>query len=128
MADDPLAPKNLGRLRDNLVDYMHSHVAKPKGKTIVGKQKAQPKFLCNICGSLWGELNVVGDTSLTSKTCDECQQELDKGQIALVCTDGRHAFVFSAHLVGLGQIIKVSKETMDAVEKKAKEADAGNLS
>lgn len=78
----------------------------------------RPTHHCIICGDIFRKEQAVFEASetLNEGHCPKCQQSLDQGQIAIVCDDSsQYAFVYSAALVGQGQIIKVSKPVMDKV-------------
>jgi hypothetical protein len=117
---DPLGPKNLGNLQRTMVSHVRAKQA-VNGMLRKKKDGLKPNKVCQICLKMHSPSGIDGDESIKEKPCEACQKQLDEGQIALTCVDGRHAFVFSAHLVGQEQIIPVSKETMDAVAKRAGE-------
>lgn len=63
------------------VDYTKKKLAKAKAKEV----EANPR--CVVC------MEIIKIKQKSGKTCVVCQAKLDSGQTALVCLDGRFAFV-----------------------------------
>lgn len=130
---DPHAPKDLDKafaFISKKLPKMAAQAGKPKGRiitpgtTIVGEQHSQPNRFCKVCRAACGSSQIVGDDSIKMVTCGKCQGELDKGQIALTCPDGRVAWIYSDFLAGQKQHWELSNHEMDLVELRAKAGGA----
>lgn len=82
MNDDPLGPKNLGKL----FGMVKSHVENKQAAAQVAKsQELPPTRHCQICGVMHSPGGILFDHAITAAPCQKCQEHLDKGEIAIVC-------------------------------------------
>lgn len=121
---DDLGPKispelaaSIKRMVKQKIAAIEQPAGKPKGKTVVGKHSAIPKYFCGICQSMSREKHPVGvEIMPKEKDCSDCRAMLDQGTIALFSPDGRYAFAYNSELAST-----LEQEWIDAV-KAGKEA------
>ncbi len=126
MAEDPLAPKiNSDTLKGIISE--HKRRTRTNGFTRhVEPPQAEPNRFCKICTATWrSDVLLAGDT-LQPAICEACQQELDKGQIAVIVPNTtKHCFVYSFTLAGHGPIIECSEETFEKMKQEADKQGKG---
>jgi hypothetical protein len=116
---DDLGPKISPELAANIKRMVKQKIAeieqpsgKPKGKTVVGKQKSWPKYFCGICQAMSREKYPVGvELMPKEKDCADCREMLDQGTIALFSPDGRYAFAYNSELAST-----LEQERIEAVK------------
>ncbi len=121
---DDLGPKitpefaaHIKRMVKDKIAEIEQPSGKPKGRTVVGKQKSWSKWFCGICQAMSREKYPVGvELMPKEKDCSDCREMLDQGTIALFSPDGRYAFAYNSGLAST-----LEQERIDAV-KAGKEA------
>lgn len=108
-----------------LAQSMPGFITGEREKRLQGKGRkvfsSLPTKLCRVCSKMFDHKKFATDTELKTATCGDCQKQLDDGFVAVICADGRHAFLKTTALEDMaGQVISISKEAMDKVEAQSK--------
>lgn len=110
------SPEFFRRLKDQLPSFREEVERKRlrSGKTPV--QDMVPKKICEVCGKGFEWTQIKGPLPELA-VCEKCEGQLKEGYTALKA-DNRYAFIKSASLADkAGQIMQVSPEVMDQVQK-----------
>lgn len=121
MNNDPLAPKLSANMLDNIIAE-HRRRQKTNGFTVHKPvPKSEPNRFCKICTKVFHSDAILAGPTMQAGVCPECQQELDKGMIAITCPIlGKHCFVYSFTLAGKQQILECSEEVWNRLEEEYK--------
>lgn len=120
MSDDPLAPKLTGEMLDGIIRE-HRRRARTNGFTKhVAVPKKEPNRFCKVCTVVFHSDAILAGPEMKGGFCTSCQEELDKGQIAVIVPNtGKHCFVYSFTLAGHGPIIECSDEVFEKLKVEA---------
>jgi len=110
---------------------IRSHVKQDvTGKRAAGELRQQmQKFICPVCSDMHGNkvFEKPSEWAPEGRNCSICQSNLEAGATAMVAKDPddrRYFWLRDERLAKLaGQVIVCSKETMDALEAKVKQAE-----
>lgn len=116
--DDPHRPRHLKRLFNQMHDIIQQHESR-NGRSVRKKKKNEVTRYCDICKAVFHEEQIIftgeKNDAPTPKTCQNCQNELAQGGVAVIAPDARYLFVWGAGVVDLPQKNNVSQEEYDAI-------------
>lgn len=101
----------------------------PNGSVLAAETQTvdAPDVVCPVCSAVVATVPVaaskLGEHAPKVQVCAECSEQLARGYTAVICRlDGRYGWLLLGGEAA-GKIWTVSREKMDAVEKRAKELE-----